>query len=105
MLSASQRFSVRSILDRDDSITFNRVAPGVGSHNNVFPGDFVSGSHSKVLSSSMVNEMSAGFSHNHYGFRVGTGSSTWRTTPRTTVRTSRSIRRDSSHLGRMAIRS
>ena len=40
VLSASQRFSVRSILDRDDSITFNRVAPGVGSHNNVFPGDF-----------------------------------------------------------------
>ncbi len=59
VLSPSQRLSVRSILDRDDSITYNRVAPGVGSHNNVFPGDFVSGSHSKVLSSSMVNEMSA----------------------------------------------
>ena len=73
VLSDSQRFSVRSILDRDDSITFNRVAPGEGSHNNVFPGDFLSGSHSMVLSSSMVNEMSAGFSHNHYGFRVGTG--------------------------------
>jgi Carboxypeptidase regulatory-like domain len=73
VLSDSQRFSVRSILDRDDSITFNRVAPGVGSHNNMFPGDFVSGSHSKVLSSSVVNEMSVGFSHNHYGFRVGTG--------------------------------
>ena len=39
VLSASQRVSFRSILDRDDSITFNRVAPGVGSHNNVFPGD------------------------------------------------------------------
>ncbi len=73
VLSPSQRVSFRSILDRDDSITFNRVAPGVGSHNNVFPGDFVSGSHSKVLSSSMVNELSVGFSHNHYGFRVGTG--------------------------------
>ena len=73
VLSQSQRFSFRSLLDRDDSITFNRVAPGVGSHNNVFPGDFVSGSHTKVLSSSMVNEMTAGFSHNHYGFRVGTG--------------------------------
>jgi hypothetical protein len=73
VLSQSQRISFRSILDRDDSITFNRVAPGVGSHNNIFPGDFVSGSHTKVLSSSMVNEFTAGFSHNHYGFRVGTG--------------------------------
>ena len=105
VLSPSQRFSVRSILDRDDSITFNRVAPGVGSHNNVFPGDFVSGSHSKVLSSSMVNEMSAGFSHNHYGFRVGTGELNHGglhvVLP---VRTSRSIRRGSSHSARTAIR-
>jgi hypothetical protein len=73
VLSQSQRLSFRSLLDRDDSITFNRVAPGVGSHNNVFPGDFVSGSHTSVLSSNMVNEVTAGFSHNHYGFRVGTG--------------------------------
>jgi hypothetical protein len=73
VLSQSQRMSFRSLFDRDDSITFNRVAPGVGSHNNIFPGDFVSGSHTKVLSASMVNEATAGFSHNHYGFRVGTG--------------------------------
>ncbi|MPZ20795.1 MAG: hypothetical protein GEV06_23230 [Luteitalea sp.] len=73
VLSQSTRFSVRTIFDRDDSITFNRVAPGVGSHNNVFPGDFISASASQVLGSSMVNEITAGFSHNHYGFRVGTG--------------------------------
>jgi hypothetical protein len=73
VLSQSQRLSFRTMFDRDDSITFNRVAPGIGSHNNVFPGDLISGSHTKVLSSSMVNEITAGFSHNHYGFRVGTG--------------------------------
>jgi hypothetical protein len=73
VLSQSTRFSVRALFDRDDSITFNRVAPGVGSHNNVFPGDLISASSTQVLSSSMVNEVTAGFSHNHYGFRVGTG--------------------------------
>ncbi len=73
ILSQSQRFSVRALFDRDDSITFNRVAPGIGSHNNVFPGNLLSGSHTKVLSSSMVNEITVGFSMNHYGFRVGTG--------------------------------
>ncbi len=73
VLSQTQRVSLRALFDRDDSITFNRVAPGIGSHNNVFPGDLVSGSASQVLSSSMVNEVTAGYSHNHYGFRVGTG--------------------------------
>ena len=71
--------------------------------NNVFPGDLVSGSHTQVLSSSMVNEMTAGFSQNHYGFRVGTGRSTWDYT-RTTVRTSRSIRRGWSRSGRTVTR-
>jgi hypothetical protein len=73
VISESQRLSFRTMFDRDDSITFNRVAPGIGSHNNIFPGDLVSGSHTKVLSSSMVNEITVGFSHNHYGFRVGRG--------------------------------
>ena len=73
VLSNATRFSFRTLLDRDDSITFNRVAPGIGSHNNVFPGTLISGSMTQILSSSMVNELTAGFSHNHYGFRVGTG--------------------------------
>jgi hypothetical protein len=33
----------------------------------------MTGAFSQVLSNSMVNEVTAGFSHNHYGFRVGTG--------------------------------
>ncbi len=74
VLSSSQRVSMRAMFDRDDHTRFNRVAPGIGSVNNMFPGDLVTATHTKVLSSSMVHEMTAGFSHNHWGFRVGTGS-------------------------------
>ena len=74
VLSESQRVSMRAMFDRDDHTRFNRVAPGIGSVNNMFPGDLVTATHTKVLSSSMVHEMTAGFSHNHWGFRVGTGS-------------------------------
>jgi hypothetical protein len=37
VLSDSMRFSVRALFDRDDSVTYNRVAPGIGSVNNMFP--------------------------------------------------------------------
>jgi Carboxypeptidase regulatory-like domain len=74
VLSASQRVSMRAMFDRDDHTRYNRVAPGIGSVNNMFPGDLITATHTKVLSSSMVHEMTAGFSHNHWGFRVGTGS-------------------------------
>src|SRR2546425_1721496 len=73
VLSQTKRFSVRALFDRDDSTTFNRVAPGIGSVNNMFPGDLVTGAFTQVLSNSMVNEITTGFSHNHWGFRVGTG--------------------------------
>ncbi|MBI4476620.1 MAG: TonB-dependent receptor [Acidobacteria bacterium] len=71
--SPKLRFSVRALFDRDDSITFNRVAPGIGSVNNMFPGDLVTGAVTQVLKDSMVNEITVGYSHNHWGFRVGTG--------------------------------
>jgi hypothetical protein len=74
VLSQTTRFSVRALFDRDDSITFNRVAPGIGSVNNMFPGDLITGSFSQVLNKTMVHEITVGFSHNHWGFRVGTGS-------------------------------
>ncbi|MBI1872947.1 MAG: carboxypeptidase regulatory-like domain-containing protein [Acidobacteria bacterium] len=74
VLGPSMRFSTRALFDRDDSITFNRVAPGIGSVNNMFPGDLLTAGFTHVLSDSMVNEATAGFSHNHWGFRVGTGS-------------------------------
>jgi hypothetical protein len=73
VISQSQRVSMRAMFDRDDHTRYNRVAPGIGSVNNMFPGDLVTATHTHVLSSSMVHEMTAGFSHNHWGFRVGTG--------------------------------
>ena len=65
---------MRALFDRDDSTTPNRVAPGIGSVNNVFPGNLVTGTYTQVLSNSMVHEMTVGLSQNHWGFRVGTGA-------------------------------
>jgi Carboxypeptidase regulatory-like domain len=76
VLNSSMRFSVRTLFDRDDSSTPNRVAPGIGWVNNMFPGDLVTGTFTQVLSNRMVNEVTGGFSHNHWGFRVGTGGLT-----------------------------
>ena len=76
-LGPSQRFSIRGLFDRDDSTSFNRVAPGVGSVNNFFPGNLVTGTYTAVLRSTLVNEAVVGVSKNNYGFRVGTGSLTF----------------------------
>ena len=73
VLSDAQRVSMRMMFDRDDHTRYNRVAPGVGSVNNLFPGDLVTATYTRVISNSMVYEMTGGFSHNHWGFRVGTG--------------------------------
>jgi hypothetical protein len=73
VINQNLRASFKMLFDRDDSITFNRVAPGIGSRNNVFPGDLLTGAVSQVLSPTMVNEITAGFSHNHFGYRVGKG--------------------------------
>ena len=55
-LSDSQRFSIRTLFDRDDSTTFNRVAPGIGSVNNMFPGNLLTGTYTAVMSNTLVNE-------------------------------------------------
>ena len=75
-LGPSQRFSIRGLFDRDDSTSFNRVAPGIGSVNNFFPGNLVTGTYTAVIRSTLVNEAVVGLSKNNYGFRVGTGSLT-----------------------------
>ena len=74
VLNASARGSFRVLRDRDNSITYNRVAPGIGSVNNHFPGNLYSGAFTKVISPTIVNETTIGYSLNHYGFRVGTGT-------------------------------
>jgi hypothetical protein len=66
VLSASMRFSVRALFDRDDSVTYNRVAPGIGSVNNMFPGNLLTGTFTKVVSAKMVNEVTVGWSQNHW---------------------------------------
>ena len=38
MLAQNIRFSGRALFDRDDSITYNRVAPGIGEHQQQVPG-------------------------------------------------------------------
>ena len=50
----------RALFDRDDSITYNVVQPGEASSNNVFPGDLVTGTMTKVISPTMVNEVTVG---------------------------------------------
>ena len=74
VLGANTRLSARALFDRDNAIAPNSNAPGVGEINNIFPGNLVNGTMTKVLSPSMVNETIVGYSFNHYGFRVGTGT-------------------------------
>ena len=81
VINQNNRFSFKLLMDRDHSTTFNRAVPGdfvpgVGtfnnSVNNLFPGNLITGAYSQVLSPTMVNEVTVGFSHNHWGFIVGT---------------------------------
>ena len=71
--SSNTRFSMRALFDRDDSTTYNVVQPREDNVTNVFPGDLVTGTMTKVISPSLVNEFVAGYSHNHYGHRIGKG--------------------------------
>jgi hypothetical protein len=73
VFSQNTRVSGRALFDRDDAITYNSVAPGVGEINNVFPGNLITGSLTQVITPSIVNESIVGFSHNHWGFRIGKG--------------------------------
>ena len=65
VLGANTRLSARALFDRDNAIAPNNIAPGVGEINNIFPGNLVNGTMTKVLSPSMVNETIVGFSFNH----------------------------------------
>jgi hypothetical protein len=74
VLSSASRVSVRTLYDNDTIIDYNRVAPGVGSVTNVKPGTLVTAGFSKVISPTMVNEMTGGWQMKHFGFKIGTGS-------------------------------
>ena len=73
VLNEKLRGSFRFIKDREDNIENNRYAPGIGWSNNAVPGYLMSGSITKVISSSMVNETSFGFAHNQYSWIAAEG--------------------------------
>jgi outer membrane receptor protein involved in Fe transport len=57
------------IRDREDNISDNQFAPGVGVVNNFVPGWTYSAGSTQVLRPNIVNEMTGGFGHNNYGFK------------------------------------
>ena len=74
VLSQQTRFSVRGLFDRDDNTSFNNIMPGIGSSDNVFPGNLFTGTLTQVLKPTVVNEFTAGFSQNHWGFKRQEGA-------------------------------
>ena len=73
VLSSRIRGSYRFINDREDNISNNVFAPGIGYANNAVPGYISTGNITMVLSKSMVNEVTTGFAHNSYSWIPGTG--------------------------------
>jgi hypothetical protein len=69
VLSQQTRFSVRGLFDRDDNTARNNIMPGIGTSDNVFPGNMISGTLTQVLRPTVVNEMTIGWAHNHWGFK------------------------------------
>ena len=68
VLNNSVRGSYRFIKDREDNISNNVFAPGIGWANNAVPGYISTGSVTPVLGPRLVNETTVGFAHNSYGW-------------------------------------
>jgi hypothetical protein len=60
---------VKYIRDREDTVSYDAVAPGVGSLLNFVPGWIVTGHVTQVLGGSTVNEITLGYGHNNFGNR------------------------------------
>ena len=73
VMNQSVRGSFRFIKDREDNISNNRFAPGLGTTNNAVPGKLMTFSSTQVLRTSMVNEVTSGYARNSYGFRPAEG--------------------------------
>jgi hypothetical protein len=73
VLSNKVRFSVRSLIDRDDSTTYNAIAPGLGSSDNTYNGDMYAGSVTWVVKPTVVNELTTGYTADWWGFRAKPG--------------------------------
>ncbi len=73
VLSQNTRFSIRGLFDRDDNTSPNAIMPGVGTSDNVFPGNLITGTITQVLKPTVVNEITMGASWNHWGFKAKPG--------------------------------
>jgi hypothetical protein len=60
---------VKWIHDKENTVSFDQVAPGTGALLNFVPGWVVSGHVSQVIGATMVNEITAGYGHNNFGNR------------------------------------
>jgi hypothetical protein len=69
VLSQNTRFSVRGLFDRDDNTSPNNIMPGVGTSDNIFPGNMISGTLTQVLRPTVVNEITVAWAQNHWGFK------------------------------------
>ena len=85
VLNASLRGSYRFIKDREDNISNNVFAPGIGWANNAVPGYISTASATQVLEPRLVNEITVGFAHNSYGWYSADGQ-VRRRLPRSTYR-------------------
>lgn len=73
VLNSAVRGSYRFIKDREDNISNNVFAPGIGWANNAVPGYISTGSFTQVLGSNLVNETTVGFAHNSYAWYADDG--------------------------------
>jgi hypothetical protein len=66
--NSSLRGSYRFIKDREDNISNNVFAPGIGWANNAVPGYISTGNVTQVFGRRLVNETTIGFAHNSYAW-------------------------------------
>jgi hypothetical protein len=73
VLNANVRGSYRFIKDREDNVSNNVFAAGIGIANNGVPGYISTGGITAVLRPNLVAETTLGFAHNSYSWIPGTG--------------------------------
>ncbi len=71
VLSEKTRMNFRVLKDRDDDWQQNFFMHGTGFVNQNTPGLLLSGSMTRVVKPTVVNEMSFGYTHNRWGFKAG----------------------------------
>ena len=70
VLSEKTRFNFKALKDRDDDWQQNFFQPGSGFVNQNTPGLLLSGTMTRVVKPTIVNEMNFGYTHNRWGFKA-----------------------------------